>query len=175
MQKQYKLYKLDKDGMEYTLSKLKEYNIVRLSKQFVAIEYEYDNKSHRELMEFMSDKPATQYLFMAGTYYKILSYLVDGEYRVYDIKLNSVFVSENEILQSYINKLETKDKNKILDKLLDELHWYNYDEGIDIVSMSFGVKREGIYYRTHLYNNGIIAIDDDRVSEQIFSIIDKMI
>lgn len=175
MQKQYKVYKIDIDSIDDTLLKLAEYNVIRISKQYIAVEYDYMNNSYKELMDNMSYLPVSQYIFMASSYYRLMSYLVKNRYRIYEVNLNSILDDENKEIQKYINKLQKSNDTKILDELLQELHWYNYDEGIDICNISFGRKINDIFCKAHIANNGVVFIDHSLFQEDVVSILNNIL
>ena len=49
--------------------------------------------------------------------------------------------------------------------------WYNYDEGIDISHMTFGMKMDGRNCRFYCYNNGILAIDTEKIIIPVFELL----
>ena len=175
MQKQYKIYKIDTDKITETLSKIDMYNVIRIDREYIAVEYDYHNRTYGELLEFMFELPVSQYIFMASTYYSLLKYLVENSFRVYEIKLNSIFKDENEEIQKYITLLSTDKKDKILNTLLSDLRWYNYDEGIDICNMSFGIKKDNMFGAVHIANNGVVSIDKEKIEDEVFDIIKEIL
>lgn len=182
MEKQYKLYKLDKNEIDSTIDKLDKVigkeKYKKINNFNVAIEYNYLENGYRELLEVMSELKASQYIVTTNKFYNILKNFISKGMTLYEIKLNSLLKEENDLLYQYICKINSeKDKNKFLDLLLDDLKWYNYDEGIDISSMSFGINVEDSQrkLRFHIYNNGIVAIDsiliEDMVLESLKAIV----
>ena len=49
--------------------------------------------------------------------------------------------------------------------------WYNYDEGIDISHMTFGMKMDGRNCRFYCYNNGILAIHTEKIIIPVFELL----
>lgn len=172
MQRQYKLYRIDKDATDDTLSLLSKYNFVKLSDYIVAIQYDYLNNGYKELLESMSNVMVSQYIFTTSVFYKLLTYFVSNELRVYEIKLSAVFEEDNLNLLNSINKINRKeDIENSLSSLLEILKWYNYDEGIDISHMSFGMKYITKYCRFHFFNNGILAIDSEDIIQPLVALL----
>ena len=91
MQRQYKLDRIDKDATDDTFSLLSKYNFVKLSDYIVAIQYDYLNNGYKELLESMSNVMVSQYIFTTSVFYKLLTYFVSNELRVYEIELSAVF------------------------------------------------------------------------------------
>lgn len=172
MQKQYKLYKMDKNAIDSTLLSLNKYSYEKISDYIIAIQYDYLNNGYKELLETMSNLPVSQYIITASGFYKLLSRLVENELKVYDIKLNSLFEEDNVKLLQYIKRINQKtDVKDSLEALLEILKWYNYDEGIDINHMTFGIKYNKQNCRFHFYNNGILAIDSEKIIEPLFELL----
>ncbi len=182
MQVQYKLYRLDKLNRESTIDKLK-YNDELIYKfindDIIAIQYDYLKWTYKDLLEYMFDvQNISQYIFTTSKFYNILNTFVKQEISISDIKLVSLFEEENEKIYSYIQKINNNiEKENNLNKLLEELQSYNYDEGIDINEMSFRLKIQNSSQRSkfHIYNNGVIAIDSDKIIEQVFMLMKKVI
>ncbi|MBS4931941.1 MAG: hypothetical protein KH020_11610 [Clostridiales bacterium] len=182
MQIQYKVYRLDKVNRENTIDKLnhnKEIVYKFIDDDIVAIQYDYLKWTYKDLLEYMFDiENISQYIFTTSKFYNILNYFVKESISISDIKLVSLFEEENEKIYSYIQKINNNiEKENNLNKLLEDLQWYNYDEGIDINEMSFRIKAQNSSQRSkfHIYNNGVIAIDSDKIIEQVFMLMKKVI
>lgn len=182
MQLLYKLYKIDKNQMESTLINIKKecinYECERIGKLIVAIRYDYMNCGYKQLLDIMSQFAVSQYIFTTSRFYNILKKIITRDIYVVDIKLNSVLQTENDTLSKYIRDLnQSNEKQKELQKLLKELEWYNYEECIDISSVSFKTKlaNSSQYVRFHIYNNGIIAIDSELAKQQVFDLFMEMV
>ena len=175
MQKQYKIYKMDIDSIDETLSKLEKYNVIRISEQYIAVEYDYMDNSYKELLDYMFYLPVSQYIFMASSYYRLISFLVKNKYRIYEVRLNAILDDENKEIQKYINKLQKEDTPGVLDKLLQELHWYNFDEGIDICNLSFGRKINNVFCQAHIANNGVVFVDNSSFQTDVVSILGSIL
>lgn len=172
MQKQYKLYKIDKNAIDSTLSSLNKYSYEKINDYIVAIQYDYLNNGYKELLETMSDLPVSQYIVTASGFYKLLSGLVENGLEIYEIKLNVLFEEDNMRLLQYIRKINQKVAiEDSLKSLLEILKWYNYDEGIDISHMTFGMKYNNQNCRFHFYNNGILAIDSEKIIQPLFDLL----
>lgn len=172
MQKQYKIYKIDKNAIDITLPLLNKYSYEKISDYIVAIQYDYLNNGYRELLEDMSNISVSQYIITTSVFYKLLSYFVDNSLEVYEIKLNALFEEDNDNLLKYIRKINQKNEiEDALKSLLEILEWYNYDEGIDISHMTFGMKYNNQNCRFHFYNNGILAIDSEKIIEPVFDLL----
>lgn len=182
MQTQYKVYRLDKVNRKATIDKLnqnKEIVYKFIDDDTVAIQYDYLKWTYKDLLEYMFDiENISQYIFTTSKFYNILNYFVKESILISDIKLVSLFEEENEKISSYIQKINNNiEKENNLNKLLEDLQWYNYDEGIDINKMAFRIKVQNSSQRSkfHIYNNGVIAIDSDRIIEQVFMLMKEVI
>ena len=113
------------------------------------------------------------------TYEKIIrnlvSFLVKNKYRIYEVRLNAILDDENKEIQKYINKLQKEDNQGVLDKLLQELHWYNFDEGIDICNLSFGRKINNVFCQAHIANNGVVFVDNSSFQTDVVSILGSIL
>lgn len=175
MQKQYKFYKVDQNAMDSILPVLCKYSYKCVNNYVVAIEYDYMSNSYKELLESMSELPVSQYIFTTSVFYKILINMMHESVEIYDIKLNSLFEEDNKDIAMCINKINKQNREQMLDELLTTLKWYNYDEGIDISYMSFGVICDEQICNFHFYNNGIIAIDSGKSIEKIFGMLKSIL
>lgn len=181
MQKQYKLYTLDKNGIDSTMDKLNiiigELRYKKINDVTVAVEYDYSKNGYKGLLESMSELDVSQYIVTTSRFYNMLNELINRNLTLYEIKLNSLFEDDNNIISKYIKHINgNNDKKKYLELLLEELKWYNYDEGIDICNMSFVIKDDGDRnFRFHIYNNGVVAIDSDVVENKIFNILGTVV
>ena len=63
---------MDIDSIDETLSKLEKYNVIRISEQYIAVEYDYMDNSYKELLDYMFYLPVSQYIFMASSYYRLI-------------------------------------------------------------------------------------------------------
>lgn len=172
MQKQYKLYKIDKDVVDDVMPLLKKYVYEKVNECVVAIEYDYLNNGYKELLEKMSEIPATQYIITTSIFYKLLLYLVKSGIDVYEVKLNALFEEDNLSLHRYIRAInQSKNDDNVMTELINMLKWYNYDEGIDISHMTFGMQQEDRNYRFYCYNNGVLAIDSERITMPLFKLL----
>lgn len=172
MQKQYKLYKIDKDKVAVTIPHLNKYKYKKLSENIVAIEYDYLNNGYKELLESMSKMATTQYIITTSLFYKLLSFFVKKGLDIYEVELNALFEQDNDSLHKYIREInQKKDDDNTVNTLLEVLKWYNYDEGIDINHMTFGMKSGNRNCRFHFYNNGVLAIDSEEIENQLFELL----
>lgn len=172
MQKQYKLYKIDRDELDTTLGIISKYTYERISDCVVAISYDYMNNGYKELLEEMSGLSVSQYIFTTSKFYNLLTKLVKKDLELSDIKLNDLFEDDNNTILKYIMRLnQNNDKEKSLESLLNELRWYNYDEGIDIIHMAFIILCNEQRCKFHFYNNGVLAIDSDKIVQQVFMLL----
>lgn len=169
MQKQYKLYRIDRDAVADVMPLLSKYTYEKISKYTVAIEYDYFDNGYKKLLEEMSEMPATQYIITASVFYKLLLHFVKKGIDVYDVKLNALFEEDNDSLYKYIKALnQSKNDESVMYDLINMLKWYNYDEGIDISHMTFGMKQDGRNFRFYFYNNGVLAVDSEKIIAQLF-------
>lgn len=182
MQKQYKLYKLDKNEIDKTIDRLNEIiskpRYKKINDVIIAIEYDYSRNGYKQLLEVMSELNVSQYIFTTSRFYNILNRIVSENLILYEIKLNSLFKEDNNIISKYIAKINYEDnKERFLKLLLEELKWYNYDEGIDISNMSFGIKVDGSQRkcRFHIYNNGVVAIDSSLIENKVFKVLEDIV
>lgn len=172
MQTQYKIYKIDENAIDITLPLLDNYKCEKISDSIIAIQYDYLQNGYKELLEKMSELRVSQYIFTSSVFYTLLSYFVDNGLNIYEIKLNILFKEDNDDLTKFIRLINQKrDVEKALGSLLEILKWYNYDEGIDINHMTFGIKCDEQYCRFHFYNNGILAVDSDKVIVPLLSLL----
>lgn len=174
MQIQYKLYKIDKKNMSDVIEKIaNRYTYICIKDSIVAIQYDYSANGYKELLEFMANLDASQYIVTTSKFYNILTKMVKQNLRVYEIKLNALFEEDNEHILRYISRMNVDKvaKEDILHELLEELRWYNYDEGIDIAHMSFGLKNKAYFSRFYIYNNGVVAVDEDSYAVDIFELL----
>lgn len=169
MQKQYKLYRIDKDAVADVMPLLNKYTYEKISKYIVAIEYDYFDKGYKKLLEEMSEMSATQYILTASVFYKLLLYFVKKGLDVYEVKLNALFEEDNDCLYQYIKALnQSKNDENAMRELIDMLKWYNYDEGIDISHMAFRMMQDGRNFKFYFYNNGVLAVDSEKIIVQLF-------
>lgn len=162
VQKQYKLYKMDKNAVDDVMPLLDGYIYEIINQYLVAIEYDYLNNGYKKLLEEMSELPMTQYIITTSVFYKILLSLVKKGIDIYEVKLNVLLEEDNDCIDEYIRKInQDKQDGSLMDSLIDMLKWYNYDEGIDISHMTFGMKINDRNCRFYFYNNGVLAIDDE--------------
>ncbi len=183
MQKQYKLYILDLDNIKITLSKLyekfTEAEIVILSENNIAVQYDYDKKDYKYVLEKMNALNATQNIITASKFYTLLKYCISKEIFIESIKLTETFEEDNNRLEKCISKINYNKENtqEYMQMLLSELKWYNYDEGIDIKSMSFSVRIDSkpINVKFYVYDNGVVLLDDEEVSDKVFEVIKVLI
>lgn len=172
MQKQYKLYRIDRDVVDDVMPLLDNYMYEKVSEYVVAIEYDYLNNGYKKLLEDMSEMPTTQYIITASVFYKLLLYFVKNGIDIYEVKLNALFEEDNDCLYKYIKDInQNKDDEILMKSLLDMLKWYNYDEGIDISHMTFGMKQDDRICRFYFYNNGVLAIDSEKIIVQLFRLL----
>ena len=69
MQKQYKLYRIDKDTANDVVPLLNKYTYEKINEYLVAIEYGYSGNGYKELLEEMSEIPVTQFIITASVFY----------------------------------------------------------------------------------------------------------
>lgn len=176
MQVQYKFYRIDKDAVSITLPLLSNYKYEKVNNYIVAIQYDYLDKGYKDLLEYMSDKPVSQYIFTTSIFYKLLTNLVERNIDLYEIKLNMLFEEDNDEIMKLVQKINKNiEKEKTLNDLLDLLKWFNYDEGIDISYMTFGLTNNNQRCRFHFYNNGVVTIDSDKIIVQVFDLLRSII
>lgn len=168
MQKQYKLYKMDMDATDMVLSKLKKYRYLKIGNRCVAIEYDYMNNSYKKLLDDMSELDISQYIITANVCYNMIRKFSEKNIVINEIRLNSLFEDDNSDIIKYIKRINTnKEKEKNLQLLLDLLQWYNYDEGIDVEELSFTISKMQRKIQFHIYNNGVLAIDNEMIVEEV--------
>lgn len=176
MQKQYKIYKLDKDAIDITLPSLNKYKYKMIKNCFVAIEYDYIDNVYTEMLEFMSETATSQFIITTSTYYKLIDCFVKNNLKVYDVKLNDIFVEDNVKILECLREINQREKvEKALNKLFEILRWYNYDEGIDISCATFGITSGKRNIRFYLYNNGVLAVDSEIILEELFTLLENVI
>lgn len=176
MQKQYKIYKIDKNANDSTLLELSKYDYVKINDYAVAIQYDYLLHGYKKLLESMSELQVSQYIVTASVFYKLISNLVENGLEIYEIKLNILFEEDNTRLQRYITKINQKsDTKNSLEGLLEILKWYNYDEDIDISHVTFGIKDDNRNFRVYFYNNGIVAIDSEKIIHSLINLLKNLI
>ncbi len=172
MQKQYKLYRIDKDAVNDVMPLLNKYTYEKINKYLVAIEYGYSGNGYKGLLEEMSGIPVTQFIITASIFYKLLLHFVRNGVNILEVKLNALFEEDNDSLYRYIKAInQKKDDERVMGELLDMLRWYNYDEGIDISHMVFGMKQGGRGFRFYFYNNGILAVDSEKIIMPLFDLL----
>ena len=179
MNKQYKLYIIDKIDMQETLNQLYKLfdkkSIIDLGENKIAIEYDYHKKDYKSLIECMSQLPTTQNIVTSSKFLKVLKACIKQEILIDEIKLLDIFEEDNSNILKCINNINYNqlERSKYIQKLLDELTWLNYSEGIDIKYMSFRIKSKNkpILIKFSLYDTGIVTIDADDVTDDVFNII----
>jgi hypothetical protein len=172
MQKQYKLYRIDKDTANDVVPLLNKYTYEKINEYLVAIEYGYSGNGYKELLEEMSEIPVTQFIITASVFYKLLLHFVKSGVNLYEVKLNALFEEDNDCLYKYISAInQKKDDEGVMGELLDMLKWYNYDEGIDISHMVFGIEQGGRRFRFYFYNNGVLAVDSEKIIVPLFHLL----
>lgn len=172
MQKQFKLLKIDKSAIDSTLPLLNKYSYININNNIVAIQYDYLQNGYKQLLEIISDMYVSQYIITTSVFYKLLSYFVENGLEIYEVKLNTLFEEDNMNILKYIRKINQKsDVDNSLNSLLEILKWYNYDEGIDITHMTFGMKYNNKNCRFHFYNNGVLAIDSENIIEPLLDLL----
>jgi len=172
VQKQYKIYKIDKVAVDDVMPLLDKYMHERINEYIVAIEYDYLNNGYKKLLEEMSELPVTQYIITTSVFYKLLLYFIKCGIDIYELKLNAIFEEDNDCLYGYIRTInQRKDNESAIRELLELLKWYNYDEGIDISHVTFGMMQENRKYRFYFYNNGVLAIDSEKIVKPVFKLL----
>lgn len=181
MNKQYKLYVLDKSSYSETMSKLyeryKSDSIIEVDKNRIAIEYDYSNISYRQLIESMNEYRTTQYILTTSKFIKLMKSCIQSNILINEIVLSEMLKDESIRINKYIRKINTKvDKDKYIKYLFDEIEWLSYEEGIDIQSMSYKIKssKAPIYINFSVLNNGVILIDNEIIIPDVIEVI-KMI
>lgn len=179
MQNQYKLYIIDKNHIEETLSKLyeefTESDIIKINSSGIAIKYDYSTKDYKYILEKMSRFKASQNILTASKFLMILKRCIEKDIFIDEIKLFESLNEDNDRISQYVNKInynkEEKEKYKKL--LLDELEWFNYDEGIDIKSMAFRIesKSKPIKILFSILDNGVVLIDNLEIIDEVVEII----
>lgn len=178
MNRQYKLYILDKSCYTDTLNKL--YNkygndsIIEINKNMIAIEYNYKTTSYRKLIESMNEYRSTQSIITTSKFIKLMKSCIESNILIDEIILSDMLKDESISINNYIKKINYKiDKEKYIKKLLDEINWLSYEEGIDIQSISYKVKsdKSPIYINFNVFNNGVISIDDESIISQVIKVI----
>ncbi|MCG4734378.1 hypothetical protein L0M92_12255, partial [Casaltella massiliensis] len=101
--------------------------------------YDYHKREYKSLIECMSKLPTTQNIVTSSKFLKVLKVCIKQEILIDEIKLLDIFEEDNLNLLKCINNINYNklERDKYIQKLLDELTWLNYSEGIDIKYMSF--------------------------------------
>ena len=77
MQRQYKIFKISKNKVDFTLKKLNEKrNFIRITESVLAVEYDYMKNGYKKLLDDMSELSAMQYIITTSIFYKILICMV---------------------------------------------------------------------------------------------------
>lgn len=176
---QYKLYKLDEDMACSTMQKLKQNPKITFQKvndHVIAIYYDYMEIVYKEILEIMSAYDASQYILTTSIFYKMLKNFFNKKIKLKEIMLSPIFREENELLDKYVKEVYIRNQNaQSIDCLLNELQWYNYDEGIDINNITFQVMKEKRMVSFSIYNNGILTIDSSTIQEKIFELLGEIL
>lgn len=170
--KQFKLYKIDKDSVNDVMQSLNKLTYKRISEYIIAVEYDYLKNGYKKILEQMSELDVTQYILTSSRFYNLLLSLLSKDVDVYKVELNYVLEEDNEYIQEYIANINKNKKDKYsIKKLIDMLTWYNYDEGIDIAHIDFGIMINKRICQFSFHNNGVLLIDLDISIDYIFDLL----
>lgn len=182
MDYQYKLYILDKKKQEETLSKLyevfpkKQINLINSNN--IAVEYDYIENDYKSILEKMSKFKVTQNIITTSKFITILLTCIKKDILIENIRLFELLREENDILEKYINKInyDNGSREKYIGLLLDELEYLNYDEGIDIKSMSFKIKSisKPVLINFTIHDNGVILIGNQEILDEVIGILQSI-
>lgn len=177
MQRQYKLFKISKNKVDFTLKKLNEKrNFIRITESVLAVEYDYMKNGYKKLLDDMSELSAMQYIITTSIFYKILTCMVKKGVTIKEIHFNELFNDDNLLIGEWINNINNNiDKDISMHRLLDLLQWYNYDEGIDLNYMSFWIEKDQRRCSFHIYNNGIVAIDVENICDEVIDLLREIV
>ena len=177
MQRQYKIFKISKNKVDFTLKKLNEKrNFIRITESVLAVEYDYMKNGYKKLLDDMSELSAMQYIITTRIFYKILICMVKKGVTIKEIHFNELFNDDNLLIGEWINNINNNiDKDISMHRLLDLLQWYNYDEGIDLNYMSFWIEKEQRKCSFYIYNNGVVAIDVESICDEVIDLLREIV
>lgn len=179
MQEQYKWYKIDKKDSKTTLLDIKNniinVPIIDVTPTDILVGYEYGGKNdYKSILLKMNNFKASQKIVTTCVFYSLLSNVLKVKnVTISDIKLLDCFDENDDLMNKYINQVNSQLSSQALNSLLEELSWLN-SEGVDIKYISFDIYIEGLIYSFQIYSNGVIMIDDHNLLEVISKFIQLM-
>lgn len=170
-------YKLVKIPNENTLIELKSIfykdNIKNLkNSNLAAIKYDYSVNTYTDMMKKISDLDLSQCIITSDKFINFIeNSILNEKFKLQKVKfIDSIQPEIESKINSIIFELKrTKNKEFLIDKLLNHLEWIMIDTCIDILSLSFNIKIQNYPFNAEvtIYNNGVIFMDTDETFEYI--------
>ncbi|USK74793.1 hypothetical protein [Peribacillus frigoritolerans] len=148
------------------------------NEKYIGVTYDYGINSYVSLMKRVKKiKNIRQVIVSSNNFFNLINYAIEKDFTISELKFVSQISDESvDFVTGYLDRINSADKNEknqYKEELFKELDWLIYDECIDIEKISilgeFG--ETSIYKYVDLYNNGVITIEDKKLSREVEKLI----
>ncbi|MEK5036909.1 hypothetical protein [Sporosarcina sp. FSL K6-3457] len=177
---QFKLFELLDNESTYNdlISLFGKQAVYKFSNSIIGITYDYGANNYVEILKKVKNFNLRQVIITSSSFLRAINYGVDKDIQINEIKFIYPILPESVIqVQDYIemiNATEGEEKKYNKNKLFKEIDWITSDECIDIKCISFDLKNEEqLYYKTELYNNGVLLVNDKTIIKNVAEFINN--
>lgn len=182
---QYKLFKLHIDGRNNTIDSLKkifgEEKIWIISEKVIAIFYDYGVYDYKYVLKQSVQFNISQVIINSNTILQFMELMFKNNCVITELNFaKSISLEDKEFINKSIRLItiekDPQKKNDLKKIIFKELTWLTTDGCIDINYIETEIKssESNKFFKTKLYNNGVLIVQNIQAQKELEYIFDKM-